>query len=96
MFSAYFISCVMNAAAAMDCSVSHTEMDSVAKTLTDCTPLAAELQNQAVQAVLIEDLSLISVRKESGCGTPAEAEAKASSEFNKLRSQGIPVQLFRF
>jgi hypothetical protein len=96
MLAAYFVSCVMNAVGAMNCSVSHTEMDSVAKTLTDCTRAAAVLQNDAVQSVLIADLSLIAVRKESGCGTPGEAEAVAVREYNKLRAQGIEVELFVF
>lgn len=96
MLSAYFVSCVMNLAGATDCSVSVTEMDSVAKDLITCTQQAAVLQNDAMQQVLIRDLSLIAVRKESGCSSPAVADAYAIREYNKLRAQGVSVNLFKF
>lgn len=96
MLSAYFVSCVMNLAGATDCSVSVTEMDTVAKDLITCTQQAAVLQNDAMQQVLIRDLTLVSVRAESGCDTPAKAEAHAVGEFKKLRAQGVSVDLFKF
>ena len=96
MLAAYFITCVMNTSAVMNCSVSHTEMDSIAKTLADCNVAAAQLQDDAVQSVLIADLSLTVVRQFSGCASPAAAESVAVFEYNKLRSRGIDVELFRF
>jgi hypothetical protein len=96
MLAAYFVSCVMNFAGVMECSVSHTEMDSVAKDMTSCTQAAAFLQDNAIQAVLLDDLRRIVVRKESACMTPVEAERRAVGEYNKLRSQGIDVDLLKF
>jgi hypothetical protein len=86
----------MNFSSDMQCAVSHTEMDSMAKNMTTCTQQAALLQDGAIQQALMRDLRLVVIRKESACTTPAEAERRAINEYNNLRSQGVKVNLFKF
>lgn len=96
MFAAFFVSCLMNATGEQNCSVAHTEMADYSKSLTECTQMAAMLQESALQAALIADIHLVISRKESGCAAPAEAEQRAVDEFNKLHAQGVVVELFEF
>lgn len=96
MLAAFFITCMMGTDGQTKCAVSHTEMAEHSQSLTECSQVAAALQDLAIASIKASDPTLILIRRDSGCESPAVAEQIAVAEYALLRSQGVDVTLGTF
>jgi hypothetical protein len=97
MIFAYFMTCIASTVTGeVSCSNSYTEMTSVIRKGESCEVQAATLQRDATNAILIENVTLVKVAEQTGCGTLAQVKAKATKYHLEFGLKGIESDLFQF
>lgn len=96
MLTALFISCIVSTTDVKECSVSFTEMEFLSPTSAQCDINAKQIQQAAVDGMLLEFPGTKVVRQEAKCGERIEMYDAALDTYNELIAQGIPTELFEF
>ena len=94
MFSAFFLTCVMNVMGEQVCNVAFTEMPEYVQDQPECDALTEQMHEFVLLQVIAEHPSMFVTRKEHGCyGGPLSAGEVARDEHAKLLYQGIDASL---
>lgn len=97
MIFAFFTACIVNnAAGAIECANSYTEMTQVVRKGESCEVLARELQAISLSNILIAKPGYIAVGVRSGCGTLAEVISEADNAHRAYQMSGIESYLYEF
>lgn len=97
MIFAFFTACLINSATGdVECRASYTEMTSVMRKGESCEALAKEMQDMAINTILIENPGYISAFPDVACGTKAEMRAMALAKHKSNMEAGITSSVFEF
>ena len=97
MLTAMFISCIASVVTgSQHCTVSYTEMETLANNKTECLIVARRMQNTVAEDLLRTHPIIEYKRKEVKCGTRVEMLTQVISEFKSISARGIPVEEFEF
>lgn len=97
MFSAYFLTCVMNQFGEQSCAVFYTEMPEQIQTQSQCNQGTAMMHQFSIDKTFRLAPELVVVRRENGCypGSRTAGEV-ARDEHAKLLNRGIPTEFGEF
>jgi predicted transcriptional regulator len=97
MIFAFFTACVISTATgSVECTNSYTDMTAVIRKGESCELVAAKLQENAINSVLIVKPKLVSAFVRSGCGSRDAMRREAENSHNAYVANGIKSQLFEF
>lgn len=94
MFSAYFLTCMMNVLGQQVCNVAYTEMPDYVQNQNECDLLTEQMHEFVLLQTTTEYPNMFVTRKEHGCyGGPLSAGEVARDEHAKLLNEGIDASL---
>lgn len=94
MFSAFFLTCMMNVVGVQVCNVAYTEMPEYVQEQAECDALTEQMHEFVLLQVASEYPGMMLTRKEHGCyGGPLSAGEVARDEHAKLLNEGIDASL---
>lgn len=94
MFSAYFLTCMINAAGSVACNVAYTEMPVTVQEQNQCDEIVDAMHQHVMDQVEAEHPSLVIYRTDRGCyGGPLSGGEIARDEHAKLLEAGIDASL---
>lgn len=90
MFSAYFLTCLMDAFGQQRCAVYYTEMPEFITTQGQCNQGTAVMHQSSIDQIMAEFPELVVIRRENGCyAGPLTASEVARDEHAKILNRGI-------